>query len=85
MASPAVLLSKTEAELKNQVAKVNRLEAECKEKKNWLDAGSAWQASKAKPSWDAAERLLKAAQDEKAALRRSEEILLGKLDSPGEV
>ena len=65
MASPAILLTATESELKDQIAKVKTLEEECKAaKKRWLDAGSERQESKAKVIWDAVERRLKAAQEE---------------------
>ena len=84
MASPAIVLTATESELKDQVAKVKTLEEECKaERKRWLDAESEGQESKAKASWNAVERQLKAAQEELAALRDENKILLGQLSAPG--
>ena len=86
MACPSVLLSAVGIELRDQVAKVKRLEDEGREeKKRWLDAESERQENKAKASWDAAREQLKAAQEELAALRRKKEILLGQQITPGEV
>ena len=84
MASPAILLTATESELKIQAAKVKTLEDECKaEEKRWVDAASKRQESRLKASWDALERQLKAAQEKEAALRDEKKILLGQLSSPG--
>ena len=86
MASPPVLLSAVAIELRDQVAKVKRLEDEGREKeKSWLNAESERQENKAKASWDAAREQLKAAQEELAALRREREILLGQQITPGEI
>lgn len=86
MVSAAMLVIATESELKDQVAKLKTLEDECKaEKKVWPEAKSERQESKAKASWEAVERQLKAAQQKEAALRREKEILLGQLSSPGKI
>ena len=73
MADPAVLLSATEADLKDQVAEVRRLQARCEEKEGaWQQASRALKAD-AKAIWDASREQLKSAQ----------EILLGQLSSRG--
>ena len=86
MARSADLWSAAEAELKEQIAKVKRLEDECNaEEKSWQDAESDRQESKAKATWEAAKKHLKTAQEEEAALRRNRRFLLRQLAPPGEV
>lgn len=78
------MLSAIEADLKDQVAEVRRLQARCEAKEEaWQQASGAVKAD-AKAIWDASREHSKTAQEEGfAALRRENEILLGQLSSPG--
>ena len=85
MADPAVLLSATEADLKDQVAEVRRLQARCEEKEGaWQQASGALKAD-AKSIWDAS-REHRAFEDSAGGVsgaQRERKILLGRLSSSG--
>lgn len=83
MADLTMLLSATEADLKDQVAKVGRLEARCEEKEGAWQQASGAQKADAKSIWDASREQLKPAQEELAALREKKKFLLGQLFSSG--
>lgn len=96
VASPEVRLGTTEAEIRDQVAEVKRLQrrSEQKEvawaaasKEKWADAKVVWDAPgkhlAAEKQLVAAQQELAAAQQELAALRSKEQNLLGQLSSPG--
>lgn len=81
MTSPADKLAATERELEDKISEIKRLQAEClKKERSWfIILPFSW----ARTSWDASKADLRAAQEELAALRDIEKILLGQFSSAG--
>ena len=84
MADPEALLSTIEAQLNDHVAEVKRLQQRYEQKQEAWEKASG-DIRKEEKGWEAAERLLKAAQEKEAALRGDTRMLLKQLAPPSEV
>lgn len=79
-----MVLDATAAEIRDRLAEVKRLQTIIEQWQAYWRAASKDDRADARTIWETAEKQLVAAQQDLAALRSKEQILVGKLASPGE-